>query len=79
MIKPKKTFRSPSAGSESGPGRGLGNSRGNTGEGLTGSKKINPKPAPNKATPKKKDYSANEKSLNDAVSRILNGPWRTDL
>lgn len=56
----------------------LGGGRG-TGEGLTGSKKANPKSAPNKAPVKKKDYSANEKALNDAVSRILNGPWRNDL
>lgn len=27
----------------------------------------------------KKRLAANEKSLNDAVSRILNGPWRNDL
>lgn len=30
MVAPKKKFLSPSAGSESGPGRGLGNSRGSS-------------------------------------------------
>ena len=72
MIKPKKII---SSRGESGVG---GSSRG-AGQGLTGSKKVTSKPAPNKAPVKKKDYSANEKALNDAVSRILNGPWRTDL
>jgi len=58
---------------------GVGGSTRGVGQGLTGSKKVTPKVTPKKATPKKKDYSANEKALNDAVSRILNGPWRTDL
>jgi hypothetical protein len=74
-IKPKKII---SSRGESGVGAGSG--RGSSGGGgLTGSKKVTPKVTPKKATPKKKDYSANEKALNDAVSRILNGPWRTDL
>ncbi len=74
-MKPKKIISSRGeSGVGAGPGRGS-----SSGGGLTGSKKITPKAAPKKATPKKKDYSANEKALNDAVSRILNGPWRNDL
>ena len=76
-MKPKKIISSRGeSGVGAGPGRG---SSSGAGGGLTGSKKITPKAAPKKATPKKKDYSANEKALNDAVSRILNGPWRNDL
>ena len=74
-MKPKKVI---SSRGESGVGAGPGRSA-SGGGGLTGSKKVTPKVTPKKATPKKKDYSANEKALNDAVSRILNGPWRTDL
>jgi hypothetical protein len=37
MVAPKKTFRSPSAGSETGPGRGLGNSSARNTGGIEGS------------------------------------------
>ena len=36
MATPKKTFRSPSAGSETGPGRGLGTSSARSGAGIEG-------------------------------------------
>lgn len=52
---------------------GIGGARA-AGEGA-GAKKVVKKAAPKKATAKNKDYSANEKALRDAVSRILNGPW----
>jgi hypothetical protein len=85
MVAPKKTFRSPSAGSETGPGRGLGNSSARNTGGIegAGSKNVSKVNKNGSAKPvdaaTKKRHAANEKSLNDAVSRILNGPWRNDL
>ena len=84
MVAPKKKFLSPSAGSESGPGRGLGNSsaRGTGGIEGTAGKNVSKINKNGSAKPidaaTKKRHAANEKSLNDAVSRLLNGPWYKD-
>lgn len=72
-MKPKKVMSSRGEMGVGGSSRGVNSGAGG------GAKKVVKKAAPKKATPKKKDYSANEKSLNDAISRILNGPWRNDL
>ena len=72
MLKPKKTFAAPRGGSETGPGRGLGNSTARNTGGIegSGSKNVSKVNQNGSAAPAKKMTGAEIRAHNDLITSM---------